>query len=76
MLYTQSIFKTEIFRLYKGACDQMNDTKETNRSSTRTLWNIVQNCPAGQQKKLSGLESIAGKWNDSFECLSSRLKFM
>ena len=37
MPYTQSILKTEIFRLYKGACDQMNDTKETNRSSTRTL---------------------------------------
>ena len=37
MPYTQSILKTEIFRLYKRACDQMNDTKETNRSSTRTL---------------------------------------
>ena len=64
------------FRLYEGACDQINHTKETGRPSTRTLWNILQNCPASQRKSFSGLDNIAAEGTDASDCIISTMKFV
>ena len=46
------VHKAAIRRLYEGACGQMNNIKKTGQPSTRNLWNILQNCPASQQKRM------------------------
>ena len=72
----QTVHKAEIIRLYEGACDQMNHTKETGQPSTRTLRNILQNCPASQRKSLSGLDNIAAEGTDAFDRIISKMKFV
>ena len=72
----RTVHKAGIIRLYEGACDQMNHTKETGPPSTRTLWNILQNCPASQRKSLSGLDNIAADGTDAFDSIISKIKFV
>ena len=72
----RTVHKAGIIRLYEGACDQMNHTKETGRPSTRTLWNILQNCPASQRKSLSGLDNIAADGTDALDSIISKIKFV
>ena len=72
----RTVHKAEIIRLYEGACEKSNHTKENGLPSTRTLWNILQNCPASQRKSLSGLDNIAAEGAESFDCIIGIMKFI
>ena len=45
----RTVHKTEAIRLYLGACVMEGYTQENGRPSERTLWNILNNCPASQR---------------------------
>ena len=72
----RTVHPAEIIRLYKAACDQMNQTKVAGWPSTRPLWTILQSCPASQLKCLLRLDNIAAKGVDAFDCIISRMKFI
>ena len=46
----RTVHKAEIIRFYTSACDKEGYTKEKGHPSERTLWNILNNCPASQRK--------------------------
>ena len=46
----RTVHKAEIIRLYTSACDKEGYTKDKQHPSERTLWNILNNCPASQRK--------------------------
>lgn len=71
-----TVHQVEIIRLYEAACDQMNQTKVADWPSTRTLWTILQSCPASQLECLPGLDNITSEGIDSFYCIISRVKFI
>ena len=50
--------KAEAIRLYLGACEMEGYTQENGRQSERTLWNILNNCPASQRTSLAGLDNV------------------
>ena len=72
----RTVHKVEIIRLYEAAGDQMNQTKVADWPSTRTLWSILQSCPASQLKCFPGLGNITSEGIDSFCCIISRMKFI
>ena len=43
--------------------------QENGRPSERTLWNILNNCPASQRKSLAVLDNVASAGSDSFNKL-------
>lgn len=51
----RTVHKSEIIRLYESASDQVGYTKDNNRPCSRTLWNILENCPASQRRSLAGM---------------------
>ena len=46
----RTVHKAEFIRLLEGACDKDGYNRENGRASTRTLWNIINNCPANQRR--------------------------
>ena len=64
------VHKAEIIRLYEAACEEEG---YTHKPSTRTLWNILQMCPASQRKSLAGLDNVAADGSDAFDELSKIL---
>ena len=60
----RTVLKAEIIRLYTSACDKEGYTKDKRHPSERTLWNILNNCPASQRKKLAGLDNVASEGSD------------
>ena len=62
----RTVHKAEIIRLYTCACDKQGYTKEKGHPSERTLWNILNNCPASQRKSLAGLDNVASEGSDAF----------
>ena len=44
------VHKAGVIRLFEGACDKDGYNRENGRASTRTLWNIINNCPANQRR--------------------------
>ena len=65
----RTVHKTEAIRLYLGACEMEGYTQENGRPSERTLWNILNNCPASQRKSLADLDNAASDGSDSFNRL-------
>ena len=65
----RTVHKAEVIRLYISACDKEGYTKEQGRPSERTLWNILNNCPASQRKSLAGLDNVASEGSDAFDRL-------
>ena len=47
----RTVHKAEMIRLYEAACGEEG---YTDKPSTRTLWNILEMCPASQRKSLAG----------------------
>ena len=45
----RTVHKAEVIRLFEGACDKDGYNRENGRPPTRTLWNIINNCPANQR---------------------------
>ena len=70
----RTVLKAEIIRLYTSACDKEGYTKDKRHPSERTLWNILNNCPASQRKKLAGLDNVASEGSDAFDKLISVCK--
>ena len=66
----RTVLKAEIIRLYTSACDK-GYTKDKRHPSERTLWNILNNCPASQRKKLAGLDNVASEGSHAFDKLIS-----
>ena len=50
------VHKAEIITLHEEVCDKEGHVKS--RPSTRSLWNILNMCPASQRKILAGLDNI------------------
>ena len=65
----RTVHKAEAIRLYHGACEMEGYTQENGRPSERTLWNILNNCPASQRKSLAGLDNVVSDGSDSFDRL-------
>ena len=65
----RTVHKSEAIRLYINACNLENHTQAEGRPCQRTLWNIINNCPASQRKSLSGLDNIASEGSDAFDKL-------
>ena len=67
----RTLHKAEIIRLYEASC-----VEECYGStpSTRTLWNILEMCPASQRKSLAGLDNVAAEGSDSFDVLNQVAK--
>jgi len=70
----RTVHKAEIIRLYISACEREGYTHETGRPSERTLWNILNHCPASQRKSLAGLDNVASEGSDAFDKLISLCK--
>ena len=70
----RTVHKAEIIRLYEAACDEEGYDKNSGRPSTRTIWNILDNCPSNQRKSLSGLDNIAAEGSDAFESIIKALQ--
>lgn len=70
----RTIHKAEIVRLYIGAFGEEGYTQDNSRPSTRTIWNMLNNCPATQRKSLSGLDNVAAEGSDSFDKIISICK--
>lgn len=70
----RTVHKAEIIRLYINSCGQEGYTQEQGRPSKRTLWNILNNCPASQRKSLAGLDNVASDGSTAFETLISICK--
>ena len=62
----RTVHKAEIVRLYEAACEEEG---YQDKPSTRTLWNILEKCPASQRKSLAGLDNVAAEGSDSFDAL-------
>ena len=69
----RTVLKAEIIRLYTSACDK-GCTKEKGHSFERTVWNILNNCPASQRKSLADLDNVASEGTDAFDELISICK--
>ena len=72
----RTVHKAEVIRLYEGACDKEGYSRVDGRPSTRTLWNIISNCPASQRKSLAGLDNVAAEGSDSFDLITSIMQFI
>ena len=68
----RTVHKAEMIRLYEAACDKEGYIED--RPSTRTLWNVLNMCPASQRKSLAGLDNVAAEGSDSFDTLVQTLK--
>ena len=58
--------------MYEGVCEKEGHVED--RPSTRTLWNILNMCPASQRKSLAGLDDVAAEGSDAFDTLHNQLK--
>ena len=67
------VHKAEIIRLYTSTCDK-GYTKKKGSPSERTLWNILNNCPASQRKSFASLDNVASEVSDGFDELISICK--
>jgi len=65
----RTLHKAEVVRLYIGACEEEGYTQENGRPSERTIWKMLNRCPASQRKSLAGLDNIAAEGSDSFDML-------
>ena len=72
----RTVHKAEIIRLYEAVCDEEGYDKNSGRPSTRTIWNILNNCPSNQRKSLSGLDNIAAEGSDAFESIIKALQLV
>ena len=68
------VHKAGIIRLYTSKRAKEGYTKEGGRPSEATLWNIFNNCPLSQKKRLAGLENAASEGSDAFDDLISICK--
>jgi len=71
----RTVHKAEVIRLYESACDKDGYDKDSGRPSTRTLWNIINNCPASQRKSLAGLD-VAAEGSDAFDLIINIMQFI
>ena len=65
----RTVHKSEIVRLYIAASEEEGYTTANGRPSVRTIWNMLNNCPASQRKSLSGLDNVTADGSDSFGLL-------
>ena len=64
----RTVHKSEIVSLYKAASEE-GYTTANGRQSGRTIWNMLNNCPASQHKYQSGLDNVAADGSHSFDLL-------
>ena len=63
----RTVYKSEIVRLYIAASEE-GYTTANGRPSVRTIWNLLNHCPASQRKSLNGLDNMAVDGSDSLIC--------
>ena len=72
----RTVHEAEVIRLYEGACDKDGYKKENGRPSTRTLWNIINNCHASERKIPAGLDNVAADRSDAFDLITNIMQFI
>ena len=72
----RTVHKAEVIRLYEGACDKDGYNRENGRPSTRTLWNIINNCRASERKTAASLDNVAADRSDAFDLITNIMQFI
>ena len=72
----RTVHKAEVIRLYEGASDKDGYNRENGKPSTRTLWNIINNCRASERKIPAGLDNVAADRSDAFDLITNIMQFI